>query len=74
MNAPIAIADMARRNLRDPFTQLSLPGSTGAVVVGRSYMPLNLNFPAKVGPANREHVKVDQVGVYAFGDFSRETK
>jgi len=74
VNAPIAIADMARRNLRDPFTQLSLPGSTGAVVVGRSYMPLNLNFPAKVGPANREHVKVDQVGVYAFGDFSRETK
>ena len=37
MNAPIAIAHAGRRDLLDPFGQLSLPGSTGALVVGRSF-------------------------------------
>jgi len=37
MNAPIAIAHAGCRDLLDPFGQLRLPGSTGAVVVGRAF-------------------------------------
>jgi hypothetical protein len=37
MNAPIVIAHAGCRDLLDPFGQMSLPGSTGAVVAGRAF-------------------------------------
>jgi hypothetical protein len=37
VNAPITVANPGGGDLLDPFGQLSLPGSTGAVVVGRSF-------------------------------------
>src|SRR6516165_12219415 len=37
MDTPISIAHAGRGDLLDPFTQLRLPGSTRAVVVGRSF-------------------------------------
>src|SRR6516162_1511474 len=53
MNAPIAIAYTRRRHILDPFDQLSLPGSTRAVVVGRSFDWQRSASPSNAYPPGR---------------------
>src|SRR5262249_41530404 len=56
MDAPIAVAHAGRRNLLDPFGQLSLPGSTGAVVVGRSLHRQRSASTSNAHPPGRTHM------------------
>lgn len=62
MDAPIAVAHMGGGDLLDPFDQLSLPGSTGAVVVGRAIDrqfaagTSNAHLPAKSPPCDPQVV------------------
>src|SRR5262249_9832487 len=56
MNAPIAVAHAGGRNLLDPFGQLSLPGSTRAVVGGRSLNRQNTASTANAYPPARAHM------------------
>src|ERR1700757_112665 len=56
VNTPIAIAHTNSRNLLDPFTQLSLPGSTGAVVVGRSFDRQRTASASNAHPPGRPYV------------------
>jgi hypothetical protein len=51
MDAPVSVANADRRDLLDPFDQLSLPGSTGAVVWSIARLAM-LGKPVECLPAS----------------------